>query len=417
MPITPTYPGVYIEEIPSGVRTIIGVATSITAFVGRAKRGPVEEPIAINNYGDFERVFGGLWIDSPMSFAVRDFYLNGGSQAIVVRLHEGATPSQLAVPSATATNTLDLVAANPGTWGDRLRGRVDHDVSAEVATALELVDTDLFNLTVTDLQTGLVEEFRNLTVIDSPRRVDQILENQSSLVRVVSLAAVRPDANDADLIADLADPDPGVVELAQEELQKPPFTSDIRSSGVDLTTGGGGGDGSAIDQTNFVGPGKANAKEGLYALMKTDLFNLLCIPPYTLLGGGIDPALITAAATLCEERRAMLILDPPAGWSNKDLAKTGIAAGVGTTSRNAAIFFPLLKQPNPLRSNQMEPFAPCGAVAGIFARTDAQRGVWKAPAGLEATLNGVPDLSVKLTDAENGELNPLGVNCLRSFPG
>jgi len=70
-----------------------------------------------------------------------------------------------------------------------------------------------------------------------------------------------------------------------------------------------------------------------------------------------------------------------------------------------------------LRDNQIETFARCGAIAGIFARTDAQRGVWKAPAGLEATLNGVPALSVSLTDKENGELNPLGVNCLRSFPG
>src|SRR5215212_321300 len=86
MPITPSYPGVYIEEIPSGVRTITGVATSITAFVGRAKRGPVNEPVTVNSFGEFERVFGGLWRDSPLSYAVRDFYLNGGSQALIVRL-------------------------------------------------------------------------------------------------------------------------------------------------------------------------------------------------------------------------------------------------------------------------------------------------------------------------------------------
>ncbi|MAG93439.1 MAG: hypothetical protein CMJ48_06795 [Planctomycetaceae bacterium] len=86
MPLTPTYPGVYIEEISSGVRTITGVATSITAFVGRARRGPVNAPVTINNFGDFERVFGGLWKESTLSFAVRDFYLNGGSRAIIVRL-------------------------------------------------------------------------------------------------------------------------------------------------------------------------------------------------------------------------------------------------------------------------------------------------------------------------------------------
>ncbi len=80
------------------------------------------------------------------------------------------------------------------------------------------------------------------------------------------------------------------------------------------------------------------------------------------------------------------------------------------------MFFPRLKQPNPLRENQMEELVPCGAVAGVFARTDTERGVWKAPAGLDATLRGVPQLSVPLTDEENGELNPLGINCLRAFP-
>ena len=86
MPAQLTYPGVYIEEIPSGVRTITGVATSITAFIGRARKGPVNEPKTINNYGDFERIFGGLWKESALGFAVRDFFLNGGSQAIIVRL-------------------------------------------------------------------------------------------------------------------------------------------------------------------------------------------------------------------------------------------------------------------------------------------------------------------------------------------
>src|SRR6059058_5594070 len=93
VPITPTYPGVYIEEIPSGVRTITGVATSIAAFVGRARRGPVNEATVINSFGDFERVFGGLWIDSTMSYAVSDFFRNGGGQAVIVRLFHAGTAS------------------------------------------------------------------------------------------------------------------------------------------------------------------------------------------------------------------------------------------------------------------------------------------------------------------------------------
>src|SRR5262249_61972566 len=84
MPVTPTYPGVYIEEIPSGVRTIIGVATSITAFIGRASRGPVNKSKVINSFGDFETIFGGVWIKSGLRFALRDLFLNCGSQAVVV---------------------------------------------------------------------------------------------------------------------------------------------------------------------------------------------------------------------------------------------------------------------------------------------------------------------------------------------
>jgi len=133
-------------------------------------------------------------------------------------------------------------------------------------------------------------------------------------------------------------------------------------------------------------------------------------------GANMPRCLQRGALFDCEKRRAMLLIDPLSEWSSKDDAKTGIAAGVGTTSKNSALFFPRLRQPNPLRDNQMEEFAPCGAVAGVFARTDTQRGVWKAPAGLDAALVGVPQLSVPLTDPENGELNPLGINCLRAMP-
>src|SRR5437762_12406979 len=90
MPSTMTYPAVYIEEIPSSVHAITGVSTSITTFVGRAKRGPVdsdkESPVTINSFGDFERIFGGIWPKRTLGFAVRDFYQNGGSQALIVRL-------------------------------------------------------------------------------------------------------------------------------------------------------------------------------------------------------------------------------------------------------------------------------------------------------------------------------------------
>ena len=85
MPVTVSYPGVYIEEIPSGVRSISGVATSITAFVGYTSRGPVNQAVRLANFGDFVRNFGGLQQDSEISYAVQQFFLNGGSDAYAVR--------------------------------------------------------------------------------------------------------------------------------------------------------------------------------------------------------------------------------------------------------------------------------------------------------------------------------------------
>ena len=114
MPVQPTYPGVYVQEVPSGVRTITGVATSIAAFIGRASRGTVNEPVIINGFADFERKFGGLWTKGTMSFAVRDFFLNGGTQAVIVRLINGATESKYEIPTSDASKNLILVAANPG---------------------------------------------------------------------------------------------------------------------------------------------------------------------------------------------------------------------------------------------------------------------------------------------------------------
>jgi phage tail sheath protein FI len=495
MSVTPTYPGVYIEEVPSGVRTITGVGTSITAFIGRALRGPVNDPVTINNFGDYERVFGGLVADSPVSYAVRDFYLNGGSQAVIVRLFRPffatdadreaaltaattqaqaaatavaraartaatatATPNDVAAaaeaavvaagaPGAAAlaaatavaqaarnavagaananavataaeaavdgavtaaanatvpvtkarlaVNTLNLEAAYEGTWGNALRARIDHDVVGPDAA-------NLFNLSVKDGGTGQIETMRNVSVVSThPRRVDKVLEQESKLVRTRGvLPGTRPGPSQPTATL-------GVVAPGQD-----PFAA-ATSSGV--TVNASDGQGLTVDEYL----GSRRNKRGLYALEKTDLFNLLCIPPFAF-GQDVQSSFWDTAASYCQERRAMLIVDPPLTWVDKDTAKgtgttTGIAA-LGTRSPNAAVFFPRLRQPNPMRDNQIETFVPCGAVAGVFARTDAQRGVWKAPAGLEATLVGVPELSVMLTDAENGELNPRGINCLRVMP-
>jgi phage tail sheath protein FI len=439
MPVALTYPGVYVEEIPSGVHTITGVATSITAFIGAASRGPTNSAITINNFGDFENIFGGLWVSSSLGFAVRDFFLNGGSQAIVVRLYHADPGNGGNAPGSTVAidfGDYKFLAASEGTWGVALRVAVDLDnIPAAVATSLGVAPTDLFNLTVVDTGTGTAERFANLTFKDTARRVDNVLAAGSQLLRYDGTPdATKTPAKGSDALSVLQ----ATVATAKQKLTDDQnsgaiaatITADqtaVTTAQTALNTGlttalAAVSDGLPLGVLDFLPANGLAKKLGLYALEQADLFNILCIPPYRAPTDSldVDVNLVSTAAAYCEQRRAMLLVDAPKDWTTKDIAKTKFNDitndYVGTRSRNAALFFPRVSQPNPLHDNQMETFAACGAVAGVFASTDTNRGVWKAPAGLSATLVNVPALSVPLTDAENGELNPLGINCLRAFP-
>jgi hypothetical protein len=369
---TLTYPGVYVDELSSGVRTITGVATSITAFVGRALRGPVDKATTITSYADFERVFGGLWVDSALGYAVRDFYAHGGATAVIVRVHKTAANDTASLSIGANTKKITLSASSPGAWGSKLTAKIDLDVKTVAG------DATLYNLTITDTTTGKVEVFRNVSgKTDSPRRADLVIAEESSLVVMIDRPTAQPDV-----------------------AATTPFTN--------------GNDGTAVDAALYTtGVGLRAAKKGLYALETTDLVNLIVIPPF--LNGGVDATVLTNTIEYATERRAVVIVDPPATWTT--VANAALPANAVPASKNAAVYFPRLRKPDPLRDGQITTMAPSGAVAGVIARTDATRGVWKAPAGLEATLNGVAELSVPLTDLEIGQLNPLGINCLRNAPG
>jgi phage tail sheath protein FI len=389
MPVSPTYPGVYIEEVPSGVRTITGVPTSITAFVGSAPRGPVDGPQFINGFADYERLFGGLSADSPMSYAVYQYFLNGGGQAIIVRLvGAGATAATIEL------GDFDLAAKYAGTWGARLRARVDYD-------NIPSADTASYNLTIRDMATGEQERYLMLVADPaSPRSQARVLQS-SSLVRSVSVGAVgsRPGVH-------------SVVSSGQDPFSLP--NSGTPPPYVEAT---GGNNGAALVDAQYIGGTHQADKTGLFQLLKTDIFNMLVIPPPSV-GGDADPDVLSAALALCFDRRAMLIVDSPVGWTSVGTAIAGINSFPlsGDGARNAALYFPHLRVNDPTGGAGQVDMPPSGAVAGVYARTDVQRGVWKAPAGTDASLSDVPQLSVPLTDLENGQLNPLGVNCLRSFP-
>jgi phage tail sheath protein FI len=505
MPVTPTFPGVYVEEIPSGVRTIVGVATSITAFLGRASRGPISEPTTIFSFADFERQFGGLGLDHPMSYAVRDFYVNGGNQAIIVRVVHtdvsapavvaaaavaagvaGATAATVASAARTAANTfktgpekttadgvataaetaaaaagakpadvnaaaakaaadsastlataaefdlaalkakgamLPIVAASPGVWGSNLQVGIDYYTKEAPTLDQKTGQPDpakvtVFNLTVNELDDAgnIVQQevFLNVSNDDSnPQYLPRVLRDGSNLVRVKKNG---PGPNDWPAF----DFPPGTV---GKNPVPDPVTGRLKL--VPVSPSIQGLDGPDLDGSDL--PGDPANKTGVYALEKADLFNLLCVPPDTRDGDlqDLDETIYGDLAQYCQKRRAMLIIDSPHAWSqNKETAARAAFQALangdlklsGDIMRNAVLYFPRVKQPDPLLNNQLDTFVPCGIIAGVMATTDVQRGVWKAPAGIDAGLNGIVGLDVNLTNDENGLLNPVGINCLRTFP-
>lgn len=526
MPVAVTYPGVYIEEISSGVRSIAGVATSIAAFVDAFASGPLNEPVQIFSFADFEAQFSGLSATSEASYAIQQFFLNGGSEAYVVRVTSATTPAVAAAvvleDSAGGTALLTATAVDPGAWGNNVRLDVDYNTSDPATT---------FNLTVTEVATTngvtsvvATEAYRNL-VIDPSQSNDAaaVVNAASQLVNLTEISGStgkRPaqtgtvsgsiangsfnvangDTVDVALgktalgtttgltavpanLADLATALQGLLRglqsggkaalpnatvsvvgsaskqaylVAKAGTGNPGDVLALTDNGAELAfklgfaaaaanvqqyalggpagaaqSGPGGNqtqgsDGAWNPSTDSAGIataliGDQNAKTGIYALLGVDEFNILCLPA-TMNLGDTEAAQVAAQATaLCTQRRAMYILDvpQPAGGPSRDTVNgvmTWLDANATLRSRNAALYFPRIDIADPLNGYRLRAVAPSGTLAGVWSSTDASRGVWKAPAGIAATLAGAQALEYKLTDPENGVLNPLAINALRTFP-
>jgi phage tail sheath protein FI len=287
-------PGVYVQET-SATMTIVALPTSRTAFLGSAIHGPVGEPVIINGMDGFRSTFGGP--GGTLHPAVELFFINGGTEAVVVRLHLSN-----ASPNGTAPKVPDLVP------GGNLAGRGKVTAGAKIRAGRTIGE---------------------------------------------------------------------------------PF----------------------LDAACFTGSdGGIRALDGV-------TFDLLYIPPYGE-AGDVGMGVLAAAASYCGERRAMLLIDAPKGWSDPDSAERSIGNlgnALGSHARNAALYFPWLRRKD--GSGNIEDVPPGAAVAGIIARTDAQRGTWKAPAGTEAQVRGVEGTTIAIDDGDLDRLNPLAINCLRPIPG
>lgn len=364
MPVNPTYPGVYIEEIPSGVRTITGVATSIAAFTGWTAKGPTDRAQRVLSWADFERYFGGLDARSLLGYSVYHFFANGGTQAYIVRL----AGEDAASATVTLSGVLDVTAKNPGAWAN----------SYSIGIKASTFDATKFQLTVVNGAGAKVEGFENLSMdVNNSRFVGTVINNESLLVNTTATGSTLP--------ANTTEPEP-LVGGDDGTVLNP------NESGFETL----------LDLTDTASP--------LYHLDRIDLFNLLCVP------GESTPATLSALEGFCRDRRAFLIADCALDDDFTDLENGPDGSLTGDDGINAAFYFPWINAPNPLKENRPEAYPPSGFVAGLYARTDTNRGVWKAPAGTEASLRGVTGVSVPLTDGENGVLNPLAVNCIRTFP-
>src|SRR5947207_10927973 len=376
MPVPVSYPGVYIEEIPSGVRTITGVATSIAAFVGWAPQGPTDRAQLVLSWPDYGRQFGGMDLRSYLGYAVYHFFANGGQQAYIIRLAgAGNAPASL-----TLGAVLTLTAQNPGIWGNSYGVTVKN--LTNTPAALTKFRLQVVNLSVPATPV-VVETFENLSMSKADGRfVESVINNQSSFIKaqVLGIGTTPP----ADTVASaLLNGDDGA------ELK--PRT---------LSTGAAG----TFETALLVAGG------GINFLEHVDLFNLLSVP------GEADPPTLASLEKFCHDHRAMLVADSFLDATFQSMSNgPDSSMTAGDNAANAAFYFPWINAPDPQQSNIVKAFPPSGFVAGTYARTDATRGVWKAPAGTETGLTGVNGVAVPLNDRENGTLNPQAVNCIRNF--
>jgi phage tail sheath protein FI len=390
MAVALSYPGVYVEEIPSGVRTITGVATSITAFAGWAPKGPTDSAGLVLSWSDFMRQYGGLNANSLLGYAVSHFFLNGGQQAYIVRLVTtgDGTPANNAATAAVTMAPLAISAQNPGTWANDYAIAIKNQASGD-RFQLQVVYIDPSDST--GKTQVVVESFANLSAAspDSQGRfVGDVVNNQSSYINVTVAAQPPVPAHPADT------PAPGLLVAAQK------LTGGV--DGLPLKPNSAAFEGALIPGGVLGGTG------GINLLDHVDLFNLLVVP------GETSATIIALLETYCNEHRAFLIADCDQG-ATLTTVQTALNGITGSVAINAAFYFPWIIAPDPLSQNLPSQYPPSGFVAGIYSRTDGTRGVWKAPAGTEASVIGASGVVTPLNDKENGVLNPQAINCIRNF--
>jgi phage tail sheath protein FI len=364
---------------PGSLRVIARAATNIAAFVGRALKGPVNEPVPVRSFADYTRIFGGLWQPSTLSYAVEQYFENGGRCAIIVRVVNGARPPTLTLPTAKGKLTLRGVGAGSREF---LRASVDYDT-------IDSREIDRFNLVVQRVRTAGSEQivdqeiFRRLSITPGVDRfvADMLLD--SRLVRVQG-------------------------SVPHERPTRTPAANNGAVIGYALSNPDGD-DGGPITDYDVIG--SAQLGTGIFALHSAPDINLLCIPPLTR-EHDIGLSTLLVAGRFCRARRAVLIVDPPSTWASSAAALDGMRHWP-FRSEDAAMFFPRIVAFDRLRG-RFEMFAPCGVAAGMIARCDETWPVWAAAEGDDAILRPGLRPAWNVQNGDRARLMNAGINLLQA---
>jgi uncharacterized protein len=521
--MTVSYPGVYIQEIPSGVRPIQAAGTSTAAFVGVAERGPIGEARKVFNFTEFQSVYGGFLRDHYLAHAVFQFFNNGGSQCYVVRVTQNPQIAEVTVQDRAETpqDALTFSAVSPGAWGNALEVAVRAAGSVDPENSFDL---EVFQSAPGQAQPQLLESFPGLSMNPaSPSHVASVVNSRSAYIRVrpnddntnhiagfiegIPLAGQGPllgtghrklkismhgdGFRDVDLTEALADVDVSDHEAVRGALQAAiRVTEPLRTStpkqvyrNAEVTLAGTASDqrlriasgvpgrDSSVEVRGAdsplenaagalgLGPG-ARSVQGSANLRPPDttsgrylLGDAADTPPVHGVRKGEDGSTPIVQDYIDAFRLLDPILDfsllavPGMGFESvadagmnycarrplsdcffiADMASHDVTLAdakdyrdtIGVPNSYGAVYFPWLLMLDPNGGSEPVPVPPSGFVAGMYAQTDARRGVWKSPAGTQANLAGAVGLVAELTDQEQGNLNthPKSVGVIRRFPG
>jgi phage tail sheath protein FI len=392
----PTYltPGVYIEEAPSKQTPIEGVGTSVAAFIGLAAGGPLNDPQRISSWSQFERLFShaadperGPWLEGAyMPHAVYGYFQNGGSTCWIVRVGEdaGERPRALIASENGDGQAIEAVARE-----EIGAGPITLKLSVEPPAPDSGDDGDGDDAKPARRRRGNSGEPTYTVEITGPEDAHEQFEG-------VRLSTLAPELNRKSLIVKLAAAKGELAPLAAGtyRLEPPPAPS----AEVDAEQLGG----------------NVSRREGLGALAATDEVTTICVPDAAALPDEQMRDIQAKLIAHCEgSGNRMAIIDPPAEARRPQDILQWRSETAGWDSKVAALYYPWLKVQDPLTKRLVE-VPPSGHMAGVWARTDANRGVHKAPAN--EVIRGVTGLAFQVAQAEQGELNRTGINCIRAFP-